>query len=92
MAHPLSELNRDCARAISKGCGIGGSTVWSEEDRQYLGAEHLLRRASDALDAYHEALDGCEVVRCDVCLGTHLLPDECPACNGTGKRFRKKES
>ena len=99
--HPLSE------KCVAQ---IDANKRAVEEDRvalwklREIGSSLLLREAADALDAYHEALDGLEIVRCGMCDGggqgvicdqpsmpAHGYIGDCPSCNGTGKRLRKPE-
>ena len=91
--HPLSkELHEVRFGKRSKPGLYGGYPEWEQ-------------RAADTLDAYHEALDGLEIVRCGMCDGggqgvicdqpsmpAHGYIGDCPSCNGTGKRLRKKDS
>lgn len=77
------------------------SPVWAGQIAE------LLRSAAASLDAYHEALDGLEIVECTECDGVGSVTQydaaalldcgdgtedvECDDCNGTGKVLRKKE-
>lgn len=78
------------------------------ESTQRVAYIDLLRRlasaAADALDAYHDALDGLEVEPCNVCAGSGahefyedsdyghagLVKRDCYFCLGTGKRLRRR--
>lgn len=84
MPHPTAETLR---RALRDG------PVYPDDNT-------LLAEAASALDAYHEALDGLEIVKCEHCYKGSILTDHggttqpmhlpCKDCKSTGKRLRKR--